>query len=259
MQATPSGVARARGPAPVLRRAARRPRRGGSGETPRAPRSPDGDGRGRALPGCPPATRHGVAVVEQGDRYRQAMRAARGRAHRAGHKVVLPGRRRISRDARGGPRSPVARPHDAGPVPAPLRGGGALLPDRRRADPRDRHRERGPRRAGDDERGDGARPRPGGDRPPARGVHRAPAQSARRRGDDVRPGQLRALPPQDLQRRMDGGRGGAGGHPLRDDPEHPGEEPRGGALRLPRQRGGDRRRPGAVAGARARNRSLRRS
>ena len=46
------------------------------------------------------------------------------------------------------------------------------------------------------------------------------AQSQRRRTDDVRPGQLRALPPQDLQCRLDHRRRGAGHEPVRHDPQH---------------------------------------
>src|SRR2546429_2028501 len=48
---------------------------------------------------------------------------------------------------------------------------------------------------------------------------RAPrARSERRRADDVRAGQLRALPPQDLQRTLDHRRAGARGVAVRDDP-----------------------------------------
>ena len=55
----------------------------------------------------------------------------------------------------------------------------------------------------------------------------------RRRAHDVRPGELRALPAQDLQRVLDGGRPADRAVPLRHDPAHPCSEPRPGALRLP--------------------------
>ena len=251
-----SRAARAHRPLPVLRGASRRPRRAGPDEAPRAPRSPHADARRRAGAHRRSTARHGVAVVDQGDRHRGAMRSACRRAHRAGQVLALPGRPRASGNARRGPRSSAARPHDPGPSLSSRRGGGALRPHRRRAGARDRHRGRGPRRTGGGERDDGTRPRRGGDRASAARVHRARAQSPRCRAHDVRPDQLRALPPQDLQRNVDGGRGSPGPHPLRDDPEHAGEATRRGALRLPRQRRGHRGRPRAVAGARTRYGSL---
>src|SRR5260221_480728 len=53
-----------------------------------------------------------------------------------------------------------------------------------------------------------------------------------RRVDDVRAGQLRALPPQDLQRVVDDRRAGAGALALRDDPQHRAAQPAGDRGRL---------------------------
>ncbi len=75
----------------------------------------------------------------------------------------------------------------------------------------------------------GARARQRRDRPRAVGrrdrlsggaVRGAAAQSDRRRAHDVRAGELRALPPQDLQRRLGHRRPASAEEPVRDDQEH---------------------------------------
>ena len=124
---------------------------------------------------------------------------------------------------RGGPRQGrgvPARPHDPGRVVRPDPGGAPLRS--RRAPPRDPGgrpgwRARGPGRG---ER----RPRPGPvrrrDRLPDRELHRPGAQPHGRGADDVRPGQLGALPAQDLQCRLGHRRRAPGPLPLRHDPQY---------------------------------------
>ena len=70
--------------------------------------------------------------------------------------------------------------------------------------------------------------------------HRARARPHRRRADDVRAGQQRALPAQDLQRRLRHRRRAAAPLAVPDDPPHHREQPGRRALRLQRQRRGDR-------------------
>ena len=67
---------------------------------------------------------------------------------------------------------------------------------------------------------------------PRRGLHRAGPQPHRRRADDVRAGQLRALPAQDLQRRLRRRRRRAAALALRHDPAHRGGRRRGHRRRL---------------------------
>ncbi len=77
---------------------------------------------------------------------------------------------------------------------------------------------------------------PGRDGLPARCIPRARPQSDRRGADDVRAGEQRALPAQDLQRRVRRGWAGAAELALLHDQEEHGSEPGWGAQRLPRQR-----------------------
>ena len=99
----------------------------------------------------------------------------------------------------------------------------------------------------------GPRARARRDRVPRGELSRARARSDRRRAHDVRAGELRALPAQDLQRRLDRRRRGAGQEPVRDDPR---DAPRASARhgrRVFRQRGGDGGRDGrALLSARRR-------
>ena len=55
----------------------------------------------------------------------------------------------------------------------------------------------------------------------AKSFQRPGARPHRRRADDVRPGQQRALPPQDLQRPVGDRRPGTAQHAVRHDPRHP--------------------------------------
>ncbi len=83
-------------------------------------------------------------------------------------------------------------------------------------------------------------------------------RSDRCRADDVRAGELRALPAQDLQRRLGDRRRRAGTEPVRDDPAHARDDAAGHAGRLFRQRGGDRRHDGGALPS-GRRRPLRRA
>ena len=80
-------------------------------------------------------------------------------------------------------------------------------------------------------------------------VHRPRAEPHRRRAHDVRAGQLRALPPQDLQRRLHRRRRAAGEVAVRDDPPHRGRQRAGHGRRVQGQRLGDGRRPDHPLGA----------
>ena len=79
------------------------------------------------------------------------------------------------------------------------------------------------------------------DRLPGRRVPHAGARPDRRRADDVRAGEQRALPPQDLQRRLRRRRRQAGTVAVPDDPAHDRGQPGRRAVGLPRQRRGHRR------------------
>ena len=88
------------------------------------------------------------------------------------------------------------------------------------------------------------------DRLPARELPPPRPRSDRRRAHDVRAGELRALPPQDLQRELGHRRQGAGEIAVRDDPQHARAQSARRALRVSRQRGGDRRHRTACATSR---------
>ena len=203
-----------------------------------------GPARQRLGAGHPPRG-NDVAVVEQGDRHRPQLRPRAGAARGTRHPL---GGFRGRWNRRAGARS-VVRPHDRTPLRAPrVRGAWRTAP---RLAPGSRG-PRGPlpRCTGRTARADisGAR---AGTRPARRGpAARARAQRGgsplavrpirctrprpdRRGAHDVRPGELRALPAQDLQRILDGGRPAERAVPLRHDPAHPCGEPRPGALRLP--------------------------
>ncbi len=198
--------------------------------------------RGRVAAGRA-ALRHRVALVVQSHRHRPRLRPRRRRAHRARRRLLrrVPAqpltRGRARSDRRGHP-----RPHDrerarfdrgrGGPVRAPCaaaardRAGAGAGPGGARARQR-RTRPRAVRRR---------------DRLPGRRVHgAAAARPDRRRTDDVRAGQLRALPAQDLQCGLDRRRRAQREVAVRHDPQHAPRQPAGRALGLPRQRGRDRR------------------
>ena len=109
-------------------------------------------------------------------------------------------------------------------------------------------------------------PRPGAgggrNRLPARALRRTGPRPARRRTDDVRAGQFRALPAQDLQRQLDHRRRREQPHSLFKMIKNThAQTPRAHAVGVQRQRGGGRRlsRPRASAPIRRRQRIPRRS
>ncbi len=208
------------GPAPQVR-----PR---GARTRRAPRAghPRDAASGNHLP-----------LVLQGHRHRPPVRARGRAAGRARHR--LPPRRKDVRDLARPAATP--RPDDGGGDGVGGRGRRAVPPLRAEAPEGDRRPRPRPRRARRGQPGDGPRPRPGRGRLPPR-VLRAPGpQSDRRRADDVRPGELRALPPQDLQCLLDRGREDDAPVALPDDPRDGEGEPAGHGERVLRQRGGDGR------------------
>ncbi len=145
----------------------------------RAVRAGGREGRDRHLHRAA-ALRHGVAVGEQGDRHRAALRPRAGAPHRArrrvhGHAEGRPARRQegaLARGARRGGRR-AARPHDRkrgrrarGRAPPVRRAAGQAAGPRRRAGP-------GPRRAGEGQRRAGPGPGRGRDRLPGRRLRRS--------------------------------------------------------------------------------------
>ena len=168
----------------------------------------------------------------------------RVRAHRARH----PLRRRRRGGRRGGAAARAARPHDR------VGAGSHAAKPRRCSSTRPRARSRASRwapggraraRARERDAGPGAVARR--DRLPGRRLPRAGPRSDRRRADDVRPGQQRALPAQDLQRRVRRRRPAAAAVAVPDDPPQHRGEPGRRAVRLQRQRRGDRRARRAAA------------
>jgi hypothetical protein len=134
----------------------------------------------------------------------------------------------------------AARPHDRIGARHPRRRRGALPPLPAAAAHHGRHPRRRPRRAGKGQRRTGPGAVRGRDRLPGRELQPHGAQPDRRRADDVRPGQLRALPAQDLQRRLGDRRAADGEVAVRHDQGHPQGAPRGHGGGLLGQRLGDR-------------------
>ncbi len=190
-----------------------------------------------ALRGAAPG--HLVAVVEQGHRTGArgwAADPARGarHPHRSGR---LAGRR-----VRPGRRGQVAaRPDDAIAARFGRRCRSAV--QRARPGPA-AARAAGWAGAGQPRPGPG--PGAGRDRLPARTFRRAGPRPGRRRADDVRPGQLRALPAQDLQCHLDHRRQAAGALAVPHDQAHPPADPAAHLVGLQRQRGGGGRRAGCA-------------
>ena len=187
-----------------------------------------------------PAIGHGVAVVEQGDRHRARLRVDRGAAHRTRH-CLLP--RRVARThaarvvLRGGR---PARSHDRAGA-ARSRGGGQPVPSLRAEGARNRAcAGRRPSGAAGCKRE--SRPRAFGRRGrlPAGCLPCTRTRPDGRRADDVRAGQLRALPAQDLQRGLDRGRRTQREIALRHDPQHAREESAWRAVGLQGQLGSHR-------------------
>ncbi len=203
-----------------------------------------GDGFRRSASAGDAAHRHHFAVVVEGNRHCPQLRSGRRSAHRAWRAVrtggrAKPARRRCGRGRtrRAGRRA--ARPHD--------RVGAEFARRRRRAVQPRGTASAGERVAGGRSRlararqcrtGSGAVGRR--DRLSAGRLHQAAARPDRRRTDDVRAGQFRALPSQDFQRQLEHRLRDAGHEPVRHDPRDP---PRDAAAHrgcLFGQRGGDR-------------------
>ncbi len=205
---------------------------------------------------------HGLALGEQGHRHRAQLRP-RDPPRRARHRIPARARRRPARPREAAHRRRArrrrrlaARPHDR-ERGCRARGRGTSLrrPTRAAAGARGPARSR-PRGAGAGER----RVRPGAvgrrDRLPRRRLHRPCAQPERRRADDVRAGQQRTLPAQDLQRRLHDRRREAAAVDVRHDPPHREGLAAAQHRRLQRQRGGDgRRAPRALAAHRLHERT----
>ncbi|MNU74263.1 hypothetical protein D3C71_637600 [compost metagenome] len=212
----------------------------------RALRGPGGQGERLGGRHAPPG--HRVALGLQGHRHRPQLRP--GAAPRGARHPVPPEAQGAA--DRQGPRArgrrpgrrgrPAARPHDR--IGARRRRAGGQ-PVQRTAGPADgagRRANRWPCRAG----GGQHRLRPGAgrgrDRLPGGRLHPPGPQPQRRRTDDVRAGQQRALPPQDLQRQLHHRRRGPAAEPVLDDPPHREAEPAAHGDRLCGQRLGDGRR-----------------
>ncbi len=241
----------------LVRRRARRRRRAAPARAARC-RPRCGRRRGRSGRLRDPAPGHDLAVGEQGDRHRAQLCDGHGASHRARRGV--PRRRAqgdvrrvgaVRRTAADATRGRAARPHDRVGDDAGARSGEDVRVAPGQADASDRHartRPCRPRRGQPGTRPGALRRR---DRVPVRRVPRGGSQPDRRRADDVRAGQFRALSPQDLQRELDDGRRGAVDLAVRDDSR----DPRGPAARhgrgLRRQCGDPRGRPGQAIRDRA--------
>ena len=281
---TPSGVgtvldahaARSRRPHAVPNRQARRPparrrrpRQGADRPLPsHHPDRPRAD-RGRGRPPGPPARlphaadrtvtgghrfgrvahratlRHGLPVEQQGDRHRPRLRADRGAAYRARHRLWTCPRCASRRARTTGAGRAALRPDDRDPVRqrrtrAPVRRRGAASGGEHPAGNRCRG---GPGRG---QRPTGACPVGRRDQLPRGGLRQAGPRSDRRRTDDVRPGELRTLPPQDIQRQLRARRDRPGALAVRDDQGILRGEPRWRAVRLQGQRCGHRGPPRAL-------------
>ena len=173
-------------------------------------------------------------MVEQGHRTVAGRRPGRGpgRARTAPGPVRLAGRC----GHRSGRGAAAARPDD--PVAAGFGRGGAGAVRRPAAARTGADR---PGRAGRGQPAPGPGPGRRRDRVPARPLWRAGPRSVGRGTDDVRPGQFRALPAQDLQCQLEHRRARTGAFAVPDDPQHPPQDPAAHPERLQRQRRGDRR------------------
>jgi hypothetical protein len=217
-----------------------------------------GPGRRHAAPG------HAQPLGQQGQRHRTQLRFCH-RACRALHRVhaaagQAPAGLGPAADRRrmAGLRGAAARPHDRVGAQSARRRPPAVLPQGRRrvGACRCAGRGQGGARARQPRLGAGAVGRR--DRLPGRRLRQQAApQSQRRRADDVRAGQQRALPAQDLQRPLRRRRPGADAVAVRHDPQHraPGTAAHRGGLRRQRRHHGRPRHPALAAGRRRRLRS----
>ena len=201
------------------------------------------------------AAGHRVALGEQGHRHRAQLRAGHPPC-RARHRIPLDPEERPTRRSQGaercatpGLRGAAARPHDR---ERRLRARGRGAPVRRAAGPAGgacRCAGRRAQRTG--RREQGLRPGTVGrrDRLLGRCLHDAEAQPERCGTHDVRAGQQRALPAQDLQRDVHHRWPGAAAVDVRHDPQHREAVAAAHGGGLQRQRRGDGRRPGRALAA----------
>ena len=137
------------------------------------------------------------------------------------------------------------RPHDAAHLVLAHRSGKHVRPGRGRRSPLPRRnapspldgdpRPGPPRRVEPRQRLSRSRPARRGDRLPERTLPRTRPRPHRCRADDVRAGELRALPPQDLQRGVDRRWCPVRTIAVRHGPPHSGVRPGRSAVRVPRQ------------------------
>ena len=204
------------------------------------------------------ALRHDLALVEQGHRHRARVRPRCRASHRARHRLAHRNRRR---SCRAKTRSRLAAPlFDRMTEAALLERGDAARLFVREKTRAAAHRVAGqrPRCAGDRELRARSRAVGRRDRLPGEELCGTGRDPTRRRAHDVRAGELRALPPQDLQRRLDHRRRAPAEVAVRDDPQHAREASARRALGLSRQRRGHGRRARQALLPESRERHLRR-
>ena len=198
------------------------------------------DGRRVVVPGCA-ASGHHLAVVVEGHRDRPPVRARCRGAARARGGIPDPCHQPADQRAEARRRGLDPRPHDRNGARCRHRTGARV---RRRGAGTGRHHRPARRRPRGDSNGQSPS-RPGTvsrrDRLSGRRLHHRGPQPERCRTDDVRSGQLRALPPQDLQRVLGHRRRAAAAHAVRHDPAHPCHDAGTHHRRLRRQCGGDGR------------------
>ncbi len=271
--AVPSRQAAAR----TLRSSSRSPRRAHCRDLPafrRAPassrlerardprRAPDlraGDawrgGSRRCAPSGRAASGNDFPVVVEGNRHRAQLPPRRRVAHRAGRALSHRDtwrRRSLERRSRGAP-SAHPRSHDRSG--ARRRGASVVFVRARRAEAAHVHSAGGARRREPRAR---TRARARRDRVSRSELPEARPRSDRRRAHDVRAGELRALPPQDLQRKLDRRRRRAGQEPVRDDPRDASRASARNGRRVFRQLGRDGGRDGRALSSAGRGQVRRR-
>ncbi len=198
-----------------------------------------GAGAQRAAVPLRTTLRHHLALVEQGQRHRPQLWPGEDRAPGARHRLLR--RRRAWRGGDRAGRRAAARPHDPDGAGPHGRRQQPVQPRAAQTAHRGGHPRRRPRGAGEGQRRAGPGPGRGRDRLPGQCVPGPCAQPARHRTDDVRPGQLRALPPQDLQCQLGHRWREPGKVAVRHDQEHLPDAQRERAVGLQGQRLGDRR------------------
>ena len=187
------------------------------------------------------APRDDLALVLESDRHRARLRPRRRAAHRARQGLAPRGRcRAYARVARRARRAAV-RPDDRDAARSTRARRSACSRRIRAARSATSRSATIPEAAlARVERVAGTRALRWRDRLPRRRLRAAWPRSDRRRGDDVRAGEQRALPAQDLQCRLARRRRRHAALAVRHDPAHEGQESRRRAVRVQRQRGRDR-------------------